>query len=253
MKIYTEILGNLHDPEWVKKTQNAAVEYIDLDQWTAQKSRFVAEGDRSNEYAVALRRHTQLLDGDILEYLPEERKVVAIRIRLNDVLVADLGALAREQPERIIHIAVELGHAIGNQHWPAVVKGTKVYVPLTVDKKVMESVMRTHHIENVVCSFQPGSEVIPYLAPHEIRRLFGGTGPDSNVHHHHEQTHAHMHAHTYEHAHEHTHEQDGSQEHAQGDEPLHEHAHAPEHGHSHDHEHEHAGSHASGYEHAHTR
>lgn len=246
MKIYTEILGNLHDPEWVKKTQNAAVEYIDLDQWTAQKSRFVAEGDRSNEYAVALRRHTQLLDGDILEYLPEERKVVAIRIRLNDVLVADLGALAREQPERIIHIAVELGHAIGNQHWPAVVKGTKVYVPLTVDKKVMQSVMRTHHIENVTCSFQPGSEVIPYLAPHEIRRLFGGTGPDSNVHHHHESTHAHMHAHTYEHAHEHAHGLGQEQMHAhglgQGDGHGHEHAHghgqehARAHGHSPEHE-----------------
>lgn len=131
MKIYTEIIGNLYDPEWVKKSQDAEVEYIDLDQWTAQKSRFVVSSDRANEYAVALKRHSQMLDGDVIEYLPEQRKIVAIRIRLNDVLVADLSALAREKPETIIHISVELGHAIGNQHWPAVVKGTKVYVPLT--------------------------------------------------------------------------------------------------------------------------
>lgn len=273
MKIYTEILGNLHDPAWVKKTQNAAVERIDLDQWTAQKSRFVAPSDRANEYAVALKRHTQLLDGDILEYLPEERKVVAIRIRLNDVLVADLGTLVHEAPERIVRIAVELGHAIGNQHWPAVVKGTKVYVPLTVDKKVMESVMRTHHIESVACSFQPGSEVIPYLAPHEIRRLFGGTGPDSDVHHHHESTHAHMHAHTYEHAHEHTHGQEPvhmhehreglAQEHGQGharEQALgngreHDHAHGQSDGHGHEPGQEHAREQAPGngreHEHAH--
>ena len=191
MKIYTEIIGNLYDPEWVKKSQDAEVEYIDLDQWTAQKSRFVVSSDRANEYAVALKRHSQMLDGDVIEYLPEQRKIVAIRIRLNDVLVADLSALAREKPETIIHISVELGHAIGNQHWPAVVKGTKVYVPLTVDRKVMDSVMRTHHIENVTWSFQPGSEIIPYLAPHEIRRLFGGTGPDSDVHHHYEDADAH--------------------------------------------------------------
>lgn len=191
MKIYTEIIGNLYDPEWVKKSQDAEVEYIDLDQWTAQKSRFVVSSDRANEYAVALKRHSQMLDGDVIEYLPEQRKIVAIRIRLNDVLVADLSALAREKPETIIHISVELGHAIGNQHWPAVVKGTKVYVPLTVDRKVMDSVMRTHHIENVTWSFQPGSEIIPYLAPHEIRRLFGGTGSDSDVHHHYEHAHAH--------------------------------------------------------------
>ena len=166
MKIYTEIIGNLQDPEWVKKAREAEIEYIDLDQWTAQKSRFVVKGDRENEYAVALKRHSQML-------------------------VADLSDLARQTPETIIHISVELGHAIGNQHWPAVVKGTKVYIPLTVDKKVMDSVMRTHHIEGVAYSFQPGSEVIPYLAPHEIRRLFGGTGPDSDVHHHHEHVHAH--------------------------------------------------------------
>lgn len=192
MKIYTEILGNLHDPEWVEKAREAEIERIDLDQWTAQKSRFVATGDRGCEYAVALKRHTQLLDGDIVEYRPEQRRIAAIGIRLNEVLVADLSELAHRDPETILHIALELGHAIGNQHWPAVVKGTKVYVPLTVDRKVMDSVMRTHRIEGVVWSFQPGSEVIPYLAPHEIRRLFGGTGPDSDVHHHH---HEHAHAH----------------------------------------------------------
>lgn len=204
MKIFTEIIGNLSAPDWAERASKARVEQIELDQWTAQKSRFVSRSDEDNEYAVALRRHSQLLDGDILEYLPEENRLVVIRIRLNEVLVADLASLAREQPETIIHIAVELGHAIGNQHWPAVVKGTKVYVPLTVDKKVMDSVMRTHHIEGVTYSFQPGEEVIPYLAPHEIRRLFGGTGPDSDVHHHHDpaavHTHANGHAHLHEHA-----------------------------------------------------
>ena len=63
MKIYTEIIGNLQDPEWVKKAREAEIEYIDLDQWTAQKSRFVVKGDRENEYAVALKRHSQMLDG----------------------------------------------------------------------------------------------------------------------------------------------------------------------------------------------
>lgn len=77
MKIYTEIIGNLQDPEWVKKAREAEIEYIDLDQWTAQKSRFVVKGDRENEYAVALKRHSQMLDGDIIEYLPEQRRIAA--------------------------------------------------------------------------------------------------------------------------------------------------------------------------------
>lgn len=245
MKIYTEILGNLSAPEWSERAKNARKEYIDLDQWTAQKSRFVVKSDQSNEYAVALKRHSQLLNGDIIDYQPHENKIVAIRIQLSDVLVIDLSGLSREKPETIIHISVELGHAIGNQHWPAVVKGTKVYVPLTVDKKVMDCVMRTHHIEGISYSFQPGSEIIPYLAPHEIRRLFGGTGPDSDVHHHPENAHTHMHTHTYEHAHAHV---DGHEhEHAQtgGHENMHTHPHTHSYGHEHEHEH------ADGQEHTH--
>lgn len=201
MKIHTEILGNLSAPEWREKAGRARVDRVELDQWTAQKSRFVATTDAGEECAVALKRHTQLLDGDILEYDPGEERILAVRIRLNDVLVADLGALTAESPETMLRTAMELGHAVGNQHWPAVIKGTKAYIPLTVDRKVMESVMRTHRLEGVAISFQPGAEIIPYLAPHEIRRLFGGTGPDSHVHSHHDCDCSCGHEHEHEHMH----------------------------------------------------
>ena len=191
MKIFTEIIGNANAPEWAEKLRDVRVEYMELDQWTAQKSRLVGRSDNDNEYAVALKRHTQLLDGDILEYDTDNRRAVVIRIALSDVMVIDLGRLMDLASETAVRIALELGHAIGNQHWPAVIKGTRAYVPLTVDRKVMESVMHTHRIEEITYSFQPGAEVIPYLAPHEIRRLFGGTGPDSETHHHHEHSHAH--------------------------------------------------------------
>ncbi len=192
MKIYTEIIGNLHDEAWRERTTDSEIRYLDLDQWTAQKSRFVIFTPEAGEYAVALERHRQLTDGDILEYDPAARRIVALRIRLSDVLVADLSALTSEPTEVLVRRAVELGHAIGNQHWPAVVKGLKVYIPLTVDRKVMAGVMQTHRLEGVSCSFQPGNEVIPYLAPHEIRRLFGGSEPAHSHHH----PHAHDHAET---------------------------------------------------------
>lgn len=194
--VYTEILGNfLTEPEWEEKLKAADIEYIYLDQWTAQKSRFLAKGDKGNEYAIALKRHSQVVDGDIIFYSPEENKAVVLRIELSPVLVIEMGALAQKDPQTIIRISVELGHAIGNQHWPAVVKGTRVYVPLTVDKKVMLSVMETHHIEGITYEFQKGFEIIPYLAPHEIRRLFGGAGQESHSHedamHHHAHPHQH--------------------------------------------------------------
>jgi urease accessory protein UreE len=68
---------------------------------------------------------------------------------------------------------VAVSHALGNQHWAAVVKGLPVYVPLTVARVVMESVLKTHAFEGLTWSFVPGSEVVSHLTPHEARRLFG--------------------------------------------------------------------------------
>ncbi len=193
MNIYTEILGNIyHDQAWAEKLKTANIEKIELDQWTAQKSRFLAKGNQGNEYPIALKRHSQVVNGDIIYFNPTENKAAILEIDLSPVMVVDLSELCNKKPEEIIRIAVELGHAIGNQHWPAVVKGTKVYVPLTVDKKVMLSVMETHHLEGITYEFHQGVEVIPYLAPHEIRRLFGGAGQES---------HAHDHGHSHHHQH----------------------------------------------------
>lgn len=218
MKIYTEILGNeLRDSEWKEKLVDCDIDYVFLDQWTAQKSRFLVKGQSGVEYPVALKRHTQVKDGDIIEYDPKENKAVVLRIELSPVLVIDMSGLTSASPEIIVRTAVELGHAIGNQHWPAVVKDTKVYVPLTVDKKVMLSVMETHHIEGITFDFQTGMEVIPYLAPHEIRRLFGGAGHESHSH-----VHSHDHivyADDHDHDHDH-HHHDHDHDHHHDDENM---------------------------------
>lgn len=195
MTVYTEVLGNInHDADWKSKIENTEADYIFLDQWTAQKSRFLAKGMSGEEYPVALKRHTQVADGDVIFYDPENCKSAVLRIELSPVLVIDMSALADKDHDTIIRRSVELGHAIGNQHWPAVVKGTKVYVPLTVDKKVMLSVMETHNLEDISYEFQKGTDIIPYLAPHEIRRLFGGAGHESHAH---GEAHAHPHAHIH--------------------------------------------------------
>ena len=75
---------------------------------------------------------------------------------------------------------VELGHALGNQHWPAVVKGTRVYVPLTVARAVMASVMKTHAFEGVTYALRTrrGGHSLPGAArgPAAVRRR-RGTSP----------------------------------------------------------------------------
>lgn len=182
MEVITSIVGNIHSPEWTERLKDAHVHHIFLDQWTAQKSRFLAVDEHGHEYPVALSGRRHVADGDIIAYDPEQNSAAVLRLKLSPVLVVDLCKLKDLPAEEIIRVSLELGHAIGNQHWPAVVKGTKVYVPMTVDRKVMLSVMDTHHIDDITYEFAEGSEVIPYMAPHEVRRLFGGAGHESHSH-----------------------------------------------------------------------
>lgn len=185
MKIFTETIGNIHtDGKLSEAVKGCNVEYLNLDQWTAQKSRFMVKGDKGTDCAVSLKRNKRIMDGDVLEYDSENGLATIAKVELSPVMVIDLSRLMNKDKRDVISACVELGHAIGNQHWPAVVKDTEVYIPLTVDRKVMESVMETHHFDDITCSFKNGVEIIPYLAPHEIRRLFGGATQEAHSHHH---------------------------------------------------------------------
>ena len=188
MNLVENLLGNVRDAAWASRLEGGHVDPLMLDQWQAQKNRFRRKTEGGMEMAVTLERNTHLHDGDILHWDESTRTAVVARITLQEVLVIRVDDILGSAPETLARTCVELGHALGNQHWPAVVKGNAVYVPLTVDRKVMASVMRTHAFSGITYDFVAGSEVIPYLAPHESRRLFGGA--DSTPH-------SHLQAHTH--------------------------------------------------------
>jgi urease accessory protein len=217
------VLGNASDPEWVARLAAAAVDELALDHWEAQKNRFRKKTAGGVELAVSLDRGTFMRDGDVLLWDAPAARAVVARISLRDVMIIHLDGMAGAPPEIALRTCVELGHALGNQHWPALVKGNRVYVPLTVDRKVMASVMNTHRFEGIRYEFVPGGEIVPYLAPHESRRLFGGAeGP----------------------VHSHTHEQYV----AVDDETGHTYGRPPVRAHSHPHPHPHARTDADPHE-----
>ena len=178
------VLGNIGDREWADRLSAAESDLLEIDQWEAQKSRFRKTTAKGVEIAVSIDRGTHIRDGDVLLWDAQALSAVVARIELRDVMIVHLDALTGLVPEVAMRTCVELGHAMGNQHWPALVKDNAVYVPLTVDRKVMASVMNTHRFEGIRYEFVPGREVVPYLAPHESRRLFGGAeGPvHSHIH-----------------------------------------------------------------------
>jgi len=173
-----KVLGNVSDPAWAARVAAGSVETLALDHWEAQKNRFRKKTASGVEVAVSLDRGAFLRSGDVLLWDEAAARGVVAQISLRDVMIIHLDPLSLQSPEVALRTCVELGHALGNQHWPALVKGTRVFVPLTVDRKVMASVMNTHRFEGIRYEFAPGEDIVPYLAPHESRRLFGGAeGP----------------------------------------------------------------------------
>lgn len=189
MILIESVLGNSQDAVWKDRLNAARIDWLVLDQWEAQKNRFRKYTADNVEIAVALDRNTHLHDGDILVWDRKTPHAVIVKVELKPVMVIDLTQVMAQRPDLSLRTCVELGHALGNQHWPAIVKECKVFVPLTLDQKVMGSVMRTYAFPGVSYSFVPGKDVIPYLAPHEARRLFGGA--DATPHSHGHNAHGH--------------------------------------------------------------
>lgn len=181
MILIEAVLGNAADPQWSARLAGVTVDELELDHWEAQKNRFRKKTRGGLDLAVSLDRGSFMRAGDVLVWDGDARHAVVARISLRDVMVIHLDGLQSQAPEVALRACLELGHALGNQHWPALVKGSRVFVPLTVDRKVMSSVMNTHRFEDIRYEFVPGGEIVPYLAPHESRRLFGGAeGPVHN-------------------------------------------------------------------------
>jgi len=185
MILVNEVLGNIKDSEWQEKTQSATIDELILEQWEAPKNRLRKASKGGMELAIALPREQHLHDGDVLHYDEAENVIVVAKIALKDVLVIELHGLEKLSPQEILRSCFELGHGLGNQHWPAVIKGTTVYVPLSVDQKVMASVMRTYAFDHVKTYFAPGEEIAAKLDANEVRLLFAGADATPHHHHHH--------------------------------------------------------------------
>lgn len=170
------VLGRKTEGVWPDRLSESRVDVLRLSQSDAHRTRLRRRTDSGTEVAVTLERGTALHDGDVLRWDERSRTALVVRVDLGHVMVVDFSASLCERPEVLLRRGVQVGHALGSQHWPAVVSGSRVYVPLTIARDVMAAVVDTHAFEGVSCTFAPGDEVAPTLTPHEARLLFAGAG-----------------------------------------------------------------------------
>lgn len=182
MILIENVIGNKSDTEWIDKLPTVNVDVLRLEQWEATKNRIRKFSEQGRELAISLPRNVNLRDGDVLFFDEENNTVVLAGIAMKDVLVIELKDMETLSNQELIRVCFELGHGLGNQHWPAVIKGTSIYVPLSVDQKVMASVLRTHAFSHINSYFLSGEEILPLLDAKEIRLMFGGADATPHTH-----------------------------------------------------------------------
>lgn len=173
--IISKVLGHYcRDDE---KYKYYTVDTLKLEQWESSKSRIKKKTTLGNELAISLERGQHLHNDDIIFIDNDKKYIVVIDVKLKNVLKISLSMNSD------IETIFKLGHALGNQHWPAVLDNNAVYVPLYVDEKIMRSMLRTHNFSDIDVEFMNGDDLARFLPASDLRLLFSGDDTTAHKHH----------------------------------------------------------------------
>ena len=170
MIVVEEVLGNLGKDARLSALHRqweaaGGTETVELTTLEAQKGRLRTVTDKGTPLGMSLGRGTALRDGDVLYLNESEDRMIVARLKPEEMLVITVKPAAAAE---LLRVAVYLGHVLGNQHWPVKIEGMSVYVPVSVDKKVMETVLQTYDLQGIEYRFEEGSiGVISRVIPHE--------------------------------------------------------------------------------------
>lgn len=175
MIIISEIVGNISD--FKNKLKGYKIDTVNLEHWESSKSRIRKKSSLGQEIAISLDRGKHLHDNDILFINDEDKTCIIVNIQLKNILKITL------DKNPTINTIFKLGHALGNQHWPAVLENKIIYVPLYVDEKIMRSMLKTHNFNDIDIEFITGEELSKLISVSDLRLIFSGDDTTAHKHH----------------------------------------------------------------------
>lgn len=105
--IFSEIVGNIYD---IYNPKEYHIETIFINSDDTLKRILKVVSDHKNEYGISLENNETLKDGDILYKNDNDKKIIAVKINGEDVIVI--------KPKNINEMGV-IAHALGNRHLQA--------------------------------------------------------------------------------------------------------------------------------------
>lgn len=174
MIIINDVIGNLSSLQ--EKYDGYDIDIIKLEQWESSKSRIKKTAPSGQEIAISLDRGKHLHNKDILFVDEAKKRIYIVDIQLKNVLKITVS------PDANNETMFKLGHALGNQHWPAILKDNSIYVPLYVHENIMRSMLKTHNFSDIDIEFVEGDSLASVMNASDLRLLF--SGDDTTAHKH---------------------------------------------------------------------
>jgi len=220
------VIGNRHDdPDLEKRIAEheraGTLERVLIESGERKKSRLRVETDSGTDLGIVV-GDDELRSGDVL--FVDEAGAAVVVFETREALVVELPPA----DESTTASAVEFGHRVGNQHWDIAVEGGAVYVPLDVERRIIEDVLGPYVPEGARTRYEEVDAEL-FLDDDGGGEHASGGGSD------------HSHADGSDHSHTHGDGSDHSHDHEDGDQHSHDHDHEDGDQHSHDHDHEDGG------------
>ncbi|BAZ46858.1 hypothetical protein NIES4102_38990 [Chondrocystis sp. NIES-4102] len=146
-KIY---LGNLQkQPELRQLINKDNSLEINLDPSDRFKGRIHTKSITGKGVGIIKDRDRPLESGDIFQ--SDSGIFILIHLKPQQLLIIDLNNISSNiLPSKL----VQLGHLLGNHHYPIAVENNKIYVQLITDARVLENQIKDLHISQLQISYE---------------------------------------------------------------------------------------------------
>lgn len=151
-------LGNINEDERLalevqRKEKVGETDSILLSFHDAGRRRLRVTTTGGRSIGIALEGGNVLKDGDVFALADESPLLVVVNIAPSEAMAL---RLSEDLPsEKLFAFGVRLGHMLGNQHWPIRIERDVVLAPVSIDRKVMETVVKTHGFKEIEWDFVP--------------------------------------------------------------------------------------------------
>lgn len=130
------------------------------------KGRILTRTASGQSVGIMKDRDWQLREGDVLE--TAQGQLVVVHVEAQPLMALRFSSNAHNHPTAL----VQLGHTLGNQHWPTTVRGEAVYVEMVAARAQMEKMVNEMaialKIEGLQITFEakPADEAVEFQKHH---------------------------------------------------------------------------------------